>query len=68
MNLKHFWGSTISAPIRELLLWAPVVDRSVLGLCVYVKGKEEDEPLVLTHGEEGSLGSFLQGSSVLLTS
>lgn len=58
MNLKHFWGWTISLPIRELPLWAPVVDRSVLGLCVYVKGKEEDKPLVLTHGEEGSLGAF----------
>lgn len=48
VNLNHFWGWTISVPIRELTFWAPGEDRSVLGFCVY-EGREEDEPLVFTH-------------------
>lgn len=59
MNLKHFRGWIRSVPIGELPFWAPVADRSVLGLCVYMKGKEEDERLILT--QEGSKwGGFMQ--------
>lgn len=59
VNLNHFWGWTISVPIRELTFWAPGEDRSVLGFCVYMKGERKMSPLYLPTKRRGQSGEVL---------
>lgn len=60
MNLKHFWGWTISVPIRELNLGVRSGQINSRPLCV-CEGREEDEPLCSPMKRRAQSGEVYEG-------